>query len=141
MRRFKRAWHPYESWEEIKFNMWGKVDDRRSFINKAIAFTANHEEYGRFMRRVINEWPISCENALTDYYMNRKAWVGHAACALAMQCPEDITRQAWKALTYEQQYLANQEASRAISSWENMYIESSELRESMGGSLLPKRNP
>lgn len=116
--------------------MWGSVGNRKRWIQKAVDFTGNHELYGSFMMRVIREWPISCENALTDYYMNRRAWVGHAAAALALNCPEYITRQAWKELTSEQQYLANKEASRAISSWENMYIQSQELRQSVGGSLL-----
>lgn len=136
MKKFKRIWHPFHKWEEVQFNMWGKVENRRDFYEKAIIFTGNHKLYGSYMIRVVNEWPVSCENALTDYYMNRKAWIGHAACALAIGCPEDITRQAWKELTYEQQYLANTEASRAISSWENMYIQSKELCESLEGPML-----
>lgn len=136
MRKFNRVWHPYNKWEEASHNMWGVVVDRKKAIIMAIDFTGNYKLYGFYMTRVINEWPVSCENALTDYYMNRKAWVGHAAVALALNLPEDITRQAWKELNYEQQYLANKEAIRAISSWENMYIESAELRKSMGGSLL-----
>lgn len=123
-------------WEEVKFNMWGKVDDNRLYLDKAIEFTGDHKLYGSFMMKVVNDWPYSCENALTDYHMNRRAWIGHAACALAIGCPENITRQAWKDLSYEQQYLANKEASRAIRAWENMYIESGKLRESMGGTLL-----
>jgi len=117
--------------------MWGRVADRKRSTMQAIDFTGNHLLYGSYMQKVIVEWPVSCENALTDYYMNRKAWIGHAAVALALNIPEDITRQAWKELSYEQQYLANKEAIRAISSWENMYIESAELRASMGRSLLP----
>lgn len=136
MRKFKRVWHPYDMWEEVKFNMWGKVDDNRLYLDKAIEFTGDHKLYGSFMMKVVNDWPYSCENALTDYHMNRRAWIGHAACALAIRCPENITRQAWKDLSYEQQYLANKEASRAIRAWENMYIESGKLRESMGGTLL-----
>lgn len=136
MRKFKRVWHPYDMWEEVKFNMWGKVDDNRLYLDKAIEFTGDHKLYGSFMMKVVNDWPYSCENALTDYHMNRRAWIGHAACALAIGCPENITRQAWKDLSYEQQYLANKEASRAIRAWENMYIESGKLRESMGGTLL-----
>lgn len=136
MKKFKRIWHPYQDWEEVRFNMWGSVDNRPLMLKKAIDFTGDHKLYGLFMIRVINEWPISCENALTDYYMNRKAWIGHAACALALGCPEDITRQAWKELSYEQQYMANKEASRAISSWENMHFESIKLHKNMGGSLL-----
>lgn len=136
MKKFKRVYHPYYKWEEIRFNMWGEVSDRRYFLKKAIEFTGDHILYGSFMRRVVGEWPISCENALTDYNINRKAWIGHAACALAIQCPEDITRQAWKELNYEQQYLANKEASRAISSWENMYFESKQLCNNVGEKML-----
>ena len=136
MRKFKRVWHPYYKWEEVPHNMWGTVSDRKRSTLIAIDFTGSHKLYGFYMTKVVNEWPVSCENALTDYYMNRKAWIGHAAVALALGIPEDITRQAWKNLNYEQQYLANKEAIRAISSWENMYIESKELRASMGGSLL-----
>lgn len=137
MRKFKRVWHPYSKWEEVEFNMWGTVPDRKLYLKKAIKFTGNHKLYGEYMTRVVNEWVFSCENALTDYHMNRKAWVGHAACALALRCPEDITRQAWKELSFEQQYLANQEASRAIRAWENMYLEGKQLCSSLGGSLLP----
>jgi len=136
MKKFNRVWHPYDNWEEIPHNMWGSVSDRKKSILMAIDFTGSHKLYGFYMSRVVNEWPVSCENALTDYYMNRKAWIGHAAVALALNIPEDITRQAWKDLNYEQQYLANKEAIRAISSWENMYIESAELREGLGGQML-----
>jgi precorrin-2 methylase len=136
MRKFKRVYHPYELWEEIKFGMWDDVSDEKEWLEKAILFTGDHKLYGSFMMRVVSEWPISCENALTDYNINRRAWVGHAACALGMGCPEHITRKAWRFLSYEQQYLANEEASRAIRAWENNYFKSQQLRESLGGTLL-----
>jgi hypothetical protein len=136
MRKFKRVYHPYELWEEIKFGMWDDVSEEKEWLEKAILFTGSHKLYGSFMMRVISEWPISCENALTDYNINRRAWVGHAACALGIGCPEHITRKAWRFLSYEQQYLANEEASRAIRAWENDYFKSQQLRESLGGALL-----
>jgi len=136
MRKFKRVYHPYELWEEIKFGMWDDVSDEKEWLEKAILFTGDHKLYGSFMMRVVYEWPISCENALTDYNINRRAWVGHAACALGMGCPEHITRKSWRFLSYEQQYLANEEASRAIRAWENDYFKSQQLRESLGGALL-----
>ena len=117
----KRVYKPFTEWEEIDHNMWGCVQDRKLWLKKAIKFTSDHKRYGRFMMRVVNEWPVSCENALTDSTLNRKAWVGHAACALALGCPEDITRQAWGMLTDEQQFLANKEAERAIRVWEYNY--------------------
>jgi hypothetical protein len=118
MKNLPRVWVSIDKWEEIKHNMWGEVDNRADMLSKAVDFTGNAALYGQFMRRVTNEWPNSCANSLTDYQMNRKAWVGHAACALALGCPEDITRQAWGLLTDEQRLLANAEADRAIHSWE-----------------------
>ena len=62
--------------------------------------------------------------------------MGHAAVALAIGCPEDITRAAWGKLTDEQQLLANKEAERAIQAWEHAYIKDRGLCEDMGGEVL-----
>lgn len=134
--RLKRIYRQYSEWEEIRHNMWGRVEDRNSWIERARVFTSDHELYGSFMTRVIQEWPVSCENALTDYSLNRRAWVGHAASALAINCPENITRAAWGDLTDEQRFMANKQADRAIRAWENNYIESNNIRADVGGSLL-----
>ena len=131
-----RVYHPVCDWEEVKHNMYGTVDDRKSWIKKAIKFTGDHVLYGRFMMRVINEWPISCENALTDMSINRKAWIGHAASALGIGCPEDIIREAWGLLTDEQRILANNQAQRAIDEWEVNYKESRGIYQQVAGALL-----
>lgn len=114
----RRIYHPVDKWEEVSANMWGEVHDRALYLEKAVAFTGDHKLYGKYMRRVVREWTYSCENALTDLSLNRKAWLGHAAVALAFGCPEDITRKAWGRLTNEQQLLANAQAARAIRWWE-----------------------
>lgn len=131
-----RVWRPVDTWEEIKANMWGDVQDRATFLRRAILFTGNYRLYGRYMLRVVNEWPNSCENALTDMTLNRKAWVGHAACALALGCPEDITRQAWGHLTNEQRALANGQADRAISHWEMCRGARPPIRERVAQKML-----
>jgi hypothetical protein len=135
-KKFKRVYHPYWEWEEVPHNMWGTVENKKEWLQRAIEFTCNHNLYGSYMMRVIQEWPISCENALTDSSLNRRAWVGHAAVALALQCPEDIVREAWKHLSYEQQLLANKEADGAIAAWEQSYIKDKGLQPAMGGSML-----
>jgi len=136
MKKLKRVYHPHNEWEEIKHNMWGSVSNEKAWLEKAVLFTGDHELYGGFMFDVIKKWPVSCENALTDQYINKKAWIGHAAAALAMNCPEYITRKAWRDLTDEQKFLANKQAERAIRAWEDDYITRKKLRESMGGALL-----
>lgn len=136
----KRVWVPIESWEEIKWNMWGEVANRQRCLERAVAFTGNHRLYGRYMMRVIQEWPNSCLNALTDSNLNRRAWVGHAAAALAICCPEDITRQAWGLLSHEQRLLANRQADRAIQSWEMRYQSSGGICSDMGATVLSQRH-
>jgi hypothetical protein len=115
----KRIYHPYDLWEENKYNMWGHAENKKEMLGRAIDFTGDHELYGEWMRAVVRDWKYSCENALTDMSQNRRAWIGHAAVAYAIQCPEDITRQAWGRLTKKQQDLANSEADKAIYEWEN----------------------
>ena len=135
--KLQQVYRRVQEWEEVTHNMWGKVSDRNSYIERAIQFTGNHIEYGRYMRRVCEEWPISTENAFTDPYLNHRAWVGHAACALAFNCPEDIVRQAWRFLTDEQKLLANKEASRAIADWRRAYIKDRGLRPDVAAEMLP----
>ncbi len=63
--QLERVYHHWADWEEVRYNMWGTVGDRRRWVKAAIEFTSDHKRYGRFMMRVIDEWPISCENDLT----------------------------------------------------------------------------
>lgn len=132
----ERVYVPVWDWEENKFNMWGSVNDRAKFLRLSVELTGDHKRYGRFMMRVVNEWKNSCINALTDSSLNKKAWVGHAACALAIGCPEDITRQAWGKLTDDQRLLANREAERAIQHWERMYAKSIGLCQQVENEML-----
>jgi len=134
--KFKRVYYDYRKLEEVAHNMWGEATDNRTALEQAIVFTSDHKEYGKYMMRVVNEWPFSCENALTDYNQNRKAWIGHAACAMALSVPEDIVRKAWGYLTDEQRFLANQEADRAILYWEHAYAKSKGIHRDLGAPLL-----
>ena len=118
--------------------MWGTVSDRQNMQEMAVTFTGDHILYGSFMFRVINEWAYSCENALTDMNINRKAWIGHAACAMAINCPEDITRAAWGLLDDGQRIRANRQAASAIREWEENYRKSKGICENVGKQMLFK---
>jgi len=78
--------------------------------------------YGLFMRRVVNQWKQSCEHNLSARNQNRQAWVGHAACALAFNCPEDVVREAWRYLSDDQRSAANAVADEAILQWEKNHL-------------------
>ena len=132
MQSISRVYHPYWIWEETDFNMWGTTPNRREMLEWAIEFTGDHVKYGEAMMSVANEWKYSCEHNLSNLTQNRKAWIGHAACAYAKKCPEDIVREAWSHLTKEQQYLANGVADLAIKHWESENLEGACLKLDLG---------
>lgn len=109
-------WHPWWLLEEVKSNMWGSVNHRKTWLEIAKVFTGDAELYGEWMLKMVNSWPYSCEHNLTKSG-DKRPWVGHAAVAYCFQCPEDIVREAWGYLTQEQQDKANQKASEAIEHW------------------------
>lgn len=115
----KRIYHPFHKWEEIEAGMWESVAGKElsGHLERAVEFTGNAVLYGSYMLKVIKMWPYSCEHNLTDENINRKAWIGHAATALAIGCPEHITRMAWGKLTQQQQDEANDQAQQAIDLW------------------------
>jgi hypothetical protein len=115
----KRIYHPYWKWEDLE--MWRKLpsNEENAMLTKAIALTGNHVLYGEWMQKVILDWNNSCQHNLTDTHNNQQAWIGHAACQMAIGSPEYLTRKAWRFLTTEQQDLANQQADKAINDWKN----------------------
>lgn len=124
----KQIFHHYEKWEEHHAGMWRKItneQERKEHLQRAIAFTGNAKLYGEYMLQVLDKWPISCEQNLSNSSVNRKAWIGHAATCIAINCPEDITREAWWTLSQDQQDEANSKASEAIKKWEERYAKAS----------------
>jgi hypothetical protein len=114
-----RIFHPYWLWECYQNGMWrieSKEYDSKN-LDDIIKFTGNHLEYGEAMTLVIRDWRYSPENFLTNTSINRRAYVGHAACCIKFGWPEYLVRQAWNQLTDSQQFLANKEADKRIISF------------------------
>lgn len=136
--------------------MWEDVLGVKSekLIDLATRFTSNHVLYGEAMRKVIYTWKYSCENFLTDKNINRKAWLGHAACSLEHNLPENIVRIAWKKLTEDERSKANLQAEKYIKEWEQNYLyklnttqldlfdenKNKEISKKLGKKVLFKRN-
>ena len=118
-RALKRIYHPYWNWEDVQDGMWRTVPkpEEEALLAAAVEFTGDAALYGSYMLRVIVEWPIACEQNLSNEAMNRLAWVGHAACSLAIKCHEYITRRAWGMLTDQQREDANEQARIAVDTW------------------------
>jgi hypothetical protein len=105
--------------------MWKAVpvEDRQSYVDKSAALMLDCGAFLQAMRKAVDEWPNSCEAALTASTMNHQAWIGHAGCAINHDAPEDLTRLAWRTLTQEQQDKANEAADIAIEYWASKYKE------------------
>lgn len=118
----EQIYHHYTKWEDFQAGMWRKVGKKEGmrYLEDAIRFTGDHQLYGEWMIKVVDEWPNACEQNLSDIDQNRKAWIGHAAACLCFGCPESITRQAWAFLTKDQQDKANESANIAIKKWESI---------------------
>lgn len=70
------------------------------------------------MEAVLVQWPIACEVNLSNTGCNRQAWIGQAACSLAVGAVEESTRAAWNSLTPDQQDIANRIADEITAGWE-----------------------
>lgn len=139
----QRVWHRYETWEDYCFGMYSSFtpDEKSEMKQKAIALMRDTEAFYLSMLRAVYEWPISSEHNLTAVGSNRRSWVGQAALAIQLGCPEDITRQCWSEITNKERRLANCAADKVIQQWENQYATKSlQLHIYMGKSWLQARN-
>lgn len=112
----------YELWEDYHAGMWRKLSNKEEedhYRQKAIDFTGDHIKYGEAMLLVCRTWHNTCLHNLSNASINRRAFIGHAACALVINCPEYIVRQAWWKLTEKQRILADEQADKAIELWEH----------------------
>jgi hypothetical protein len=120
----KRIWVPYWFWEDYRNGMWKKlpIEKESVMLEQCIEFTGDYRKYGEVMMKVVSLWDFTMSHNLTNTSMNRLAFIGHCACTLEFQCPEYITRRAWKELSEQQQNKANAKAQKALEWWiENKY--------------------
>lgn len=95
----RRVYRHYTDMEEYRPNgMWRNVagqEQRQAYIDAASALMADPARFKDAMLRAIEEWPNSCEVAMTTPSLNHLAWFGHAGCCIATGSPEDCTH-AWR---------------------------------------------
>jgi len=119
----RRVYHHYERLEEFHAGMWRIVtgDEERDLAARAASLLRDDVALGDAMMGVALGWPISCEHNLTVRQMNRHAWLGQAACCLAVSAPESATRLAWRSLSDDEMVAANDVADTVIAIWESTY--------------------
>lgn len=123
--RIKRIYHHFSKCEEFKSIMWQTSlgIDKQEKIQQCVRFMSDTDLFSAAMKLVVNEWPTSCEANLTNAGINQVAWLGQAAAAIAIECPEDITKESWGLLDNEKQVLANNAAKMHIKKWKDAHLE------------------
>ena len=116
VRKIKQVFVPYYEWEDWINGMWEKGDEAR--LQDAIDFTGDWQRYGAAMGEVIEAWPKTMLNSLTNPSINRRAFLGHCAVCYKLGIQESITRLAWALLTNQQRYDADSIAEKHIRHYE-----------------------
>lgn len=118
-RKINQVWVPYWFWEDWHNGMWNKIEKEQEseMLQKSIEFTGNWVLYGAAMIKVVELWPLTMLNNLTNPSINKRAFLGHCACCMEIGCPEYITRMAWKQLTDRQRFDADEIAQIVIDEW------------------------
>lgn len=138
--RIKQVYIPYWEWEDWINGMWRKLakDQEAEFIQRAIEFTGDWVKYGESMERVINLWPRTMINSLSNPSINKRAFLGHCAVQMQINCPEYITRIAWRQLTEEQRVNADKIAQHHIDNWHEE--QNKTIHRRMGKQMLLRWN-
>ncbi|NRA93391.1 MAG: hypothetical protein HRU26_12020, partial [Psychroserpens sp.] len=89
----------------------------KSECEKAYAdFLSNSQLFSDTLEKVINEWEFSCEHYLTNFAMNRIAWLGQAAMCYHTGIPSKFCS-GFNLLIESQQQEANEIALAALNEW------------------------
>lgn len=114
----ERIFHHYNKWEDFHAGMYDESrDGRKERVQKAAVILGTPSICRTAMQKVISEWPIATEYNLSNAEINRKAWLGQAACSCYAGIHEDETREAWGIMTEAQRTEANRIAASIIRKW------------------------
>ncbi len=106
----------YETWEDYRAGMYRSVHKslEEKYKSLAIKHLSDHPELFNSMKTVIEVWPISAKENLSDEGYNRQPWLGQAACCHKYGVPESITRIAWMLITEQARKYANMVADKVL---------------------------
>lgn len=114
-----RIFHTYDKWECEKAGFYKQnVDGMTAEECKAAYrdFLADSDRFRSAANSVINEWVNSCEHYLTNFAMNRIAWIGQASMCYATGVPSKYCS-GFNLLTEDQKDEANEVALCVLNDW------------------------
>lgn len=102
-------------------------------LNNCINLLSSPSIFYSTLKKVLNEWTISCDENLSNIYCNRQAWLGQAACSYLHKAEETITREAWGILSEKKRIEANNIADKIIKEYES---KNKKIHSGLGEMLL-----
>lgn len=114
-----RIFHTYDKWECEKAGMYAQNYNGLTSAQceeKYRDFLADCDLFRSCANKVINEWRNSCEHYLTNFAMNRIAWIGQAAMCYHTGIPSRYCA-GYNLLTDEQKEAANNVALDVLNDW------------------------
>ena len=114
----ERIFHHYNKWEDFHAGMYAESrEGRKERVKQAAHILGTPSICKKAMEKVISEWQIATEYNLSNAEINRKAWLGQAACSCYAGIHEDETREACGIMTEPQRIEANRIAASIIRKW------------------------
>lgn len=114
-----RIFHTYDKWECEKAGFYApRVEGRSADECREMcrAFLADQDRFRAAATKVTEEWVHSCEHYLTNFAMNRIAWIGQAAMCYETGVPSRFCG-GFNLLSREQQDTANSVALDVLNDW------------------------
>jgi hypothetical protein len=92
------------------------VADREGRLQSYAEFLRDLPRFAKALERVLMEWPIACEQFLSNESINRIAWLGQASMCLETGVPRKY-RAGFMRLSVQEQRRANATAQQALTRW------------------------
>jgi hypothetical protein len=108
---------PYTAWEDHQAGLYALTyqDDQ---VRVAQELLSDKERLRIAMQTATDQWPNAALHQLSNPDLNRRAWLGQAACMINNLVPANATKVAWSRLTDAQRRDANHAADLVIYAWE-----------------------
>jgi hypothetical protein len=114
----KQHFYNYKDWECFQNNMY-TIRNNETHINHCKLLLSNQELFYTACLLVIKKYKISCLHHLTNNSINKKAYMGAAACNLMNDSSEIEVREAWSLLNEKEKTIANIIATKVINEYIN----------------------
>lgn len=113
----KRIYHHCDTWECVPAGMYAEAppppmtseDAKLAYAD----FLRDHKRFHAALERVVAEWPISCEQFLSNQSINRIAWLGQASMCIATGVPSKY-KSGFSLMTGLERHAANSIAARHL---------------------------